>query len=143
MWILSLFSDFLIHTITIIGVFGVIASFFIPSNPFTAQYGLLSKIISVAILCVGIFFEGTIYKDNVWKARVAEAEKQILIAEKKSAEANSKIQYVYITKKQNIDEIRKNAKEQIKTDADKMNAACVVVPEVVNILNKSATGTKK
>lgn len=143
MWILSFFSEFLINAITIVGVLGVIASFLIPSNPFIAQYGLLSKIVSVIILCVGIFFQGTLFKDNVWKARVAEAEKRVLVAEKLAAEANGKIQYVYITKKQEIDKNNKLTKEQISKDANKINTSCVIVPEAITILNNSAIGTKK
>jgi len=143
MWLLSFFSDLIIHTITVIGVLGVIASFLIPSNPLTMQYGLATKVISIILLCVGIFFQGTIFKDKIWEARVAEAQNKVLLAEKKAAEANGKIQYVYITKKQQIDEVRKIAKEQIKTDANKMDAVCVIVPEAVNILNKSASGVKK
>lgn len=144
MWLLSYLSDLLIHTIFAIGVIGTLATFFIPTNPLTAQYGLITKIVSIIFLCVGIFFEGTIYKDKVWEARVNEAQLKIAEAEKKSAEANATIQYVYVTKKQQVETVKQQAHTSIKTDADKIDSFCIVIPEVVDVLNMSAkNGVKK
>ena len=138
MWLLSLLSDMIIHTVTIIGMLGVIVAFFVPSNPLVAQYSIPAKILSVIILCIGIFFEGTIFKDKIWEARVNEAQLKIAEAEKKSAEANATIQYVYVTKKQQVETVKQQAHTSIKTDADKIDSFCIVIPEVVDVLNMSA-----
>lgn len=146
MWLLSYLSDMLIHAMVIIGIVGTLASFFIPTNPLTAQYGILTKVVSIVILCVGIFFEGTIFKDKIWEARIAEAQIKIAEAEKQSAEANSKIQYVYITKKQQVESVKQATQSHIKTDAEKIDSFCMVIPDVVEILNTSAkndSGVKK
>lgn len=147
MWILSFFSDLIIHTITVLGVIGVLASFFLPTNPLIAQYGLLTKIVSIILLVIGIFFEGTIFKDRIWEARVAEAQAKVLELEKLSAEENVKIQYVYVTKKEYIKETKQVVQTKIKDDADLIDSFCIVVPEAVNILNASAkndsVGVKK
>lgn len=143
MWLLGYLSDFIIHTVFVLGVIGTLASFFVPTNPLTMQYGLITKIVSIILLVVGVFFEGTIFKDKIWEARIAEAENRILEAEKKAAEANGKIQYVYLTKKQEISEQHQQVQNQIKTDADKIDAFCIVIPEAVDILNKSAKGVQK
>lgn len=142
MWLLSFFSDLVIHSITVIGVIGILASFFVPTNPLSAQYGVIVKIVSVILLAVGIFFEGTIFKDRIWEARVAEAQAKIAELEKQSAVENVKIQYVYVTKKEYIKEVDVAVKGKIKTDADKIDSFCMVVPEAVDILNTSA-GAKK
>ena len=143
MWILSFFTDAIIHAVLALGIIGTLATFFLPNNPLTMQYGLLAKIVSIILLVVGVFFEGTIFKDKIWEARIAEAELRILEAEKKSAEANGKIQYVYVTKKQDIEEQKQQVQNQIKTDADVIDAFCIVIPEAVNILNMSAKGVQK
>lgn len=144
MWLLSYLSDMLIHAMVIIGIIGTLASFFIPTNPLTAQYGIVTKFVSVAILCAGIFFEGTIFKDKIWEARVAEAQLQIAEAEKKSAEANATIQYVYITKKQQVEVVKQATQTRVKTDADLIDSFCMIIPNVVDILNTSAkNGVKK
>lgn len=143
MWLLGFLSDLVIHTILVLGVIGTLASFFLPTNPLTMQYGLITKIVSVILLVIGVFFEGTIFKDNIWEARVAEAELRAKEAETKAAEANGKIQYVYITKKQQVEVVKQEVQGQIRTDADKIDSFCIVVPEAVSILNKSANGVKK
>lgn len=138
MWLLSFFSDLIIHTVTVIGLIGVLASFFVPTNPLSVQYGVIVKIISVILLTVGIFFEGTIFKDKIWEARVAEAQAHIAELEKQSAVENVKIQYVYTTKKEYIKQVDTVVKGHIKTDAEKIDSFCIVVPEAVSILNTSA-----
>lgn len=143
MWLLGFLSDFVIHTVLVLGVIGTLASFFVPTNPLTMQYGLITKIVSVILLVIGVFFEGTIFKDKIWEARIAEAEHRVLEAEKKAAEANGKIQYVYITKKQQLDIVKQEVQGNIKKDADMIDSFCMVVPEVVTILNTSANGVKK
>lgn len=147
MWLLSFLSDFIIHTIFVVGVIGTLASFFVPTNPLTLQYGLITKIVSIILLVIGVFFEGTIFKDKIWEARVAEAQIKVAEAEKKAAEANAQIQYVYITKTQYVKEAHQAVVGQIKTDADKIDSFCMIIPEVVNILNTSAkidsNGVKK
>lgn len=144
MWLLSFLSDFIIHTILVIGVIGTLATFFLPNNPLTMQYGLLAKIVSIILLVVGVFFEGSIFKDKIWEARVAEAQLRVAEAEKKAAEANGQIQYVYVTKVQKVAEVREVVRGQIKTDAEKIDSFCMVIPEVVDILNTSAkNGVKK
>jgi hypothetical protein len=142
MWLLSLLSDMIIHTVTIIGVLGVIVAFFVPSNPFVAQYSIPAKILSVIILCIGIFFEGTIFKDKIWEARIAEAQQKVLKAEILAAEANSKIQYVYIIEKQEVEKKRQELQTRIRSESDKINMTCAVAPEAIDILNISA-GAKK
>lgn len=147
MWILSFFSDLIIHTMLVLGIIGTLASFFVPTNPLTMQYGLITKIVSIILLVVGVFFEGTIFKDRIWEARVAEAQAKVLELEKLSAEENVKIQYVYVTKKEYIKETQQVVQNKIKDNSDLIDSFCIVVPEAVNILNASAkndsTGVKK
>lgn len=138
MFLLSYLSDFIIHTILVLGVIGTLGSFFVPTNPLTMQYGLITKIASIILLVVGVFFEGTIFKDKIWEARVAEAQTKILEAEKKAEAANGKIQYVYVTKIQKVVETKQVVHDKIKDESDKIDSFCMVVPEAVNILNISA-----
>lgn len=143
MWLLNFFTDLLIHGLVVAGLLGTLVCFFVPSNPLISTYQLPLKIISIALLCAGIFFEGTIYKDNVWKARVAEAEKRVLLAEIAATKANGKIEYKIIEKIKVVRENEKQVQLKIKENANKIDANCVVIPEVSTILNDAATARKK
>lgn len=142
MWLLSFFSDLIIHTILIAGIIGTLVSFFVPNNPYVLQYSVLLKVVSLILILTGTFFEGTIYKDNVWKMRVAEAEAKVQEKAKLAAEANTNIQYVYIEKKQKNNEVKEAVAKNIANSASVMDAKCIIVPEAIDILNAAAKNEK-
>lgn len=126
MWLLSYLTDFIVHTMVVFGIIGIIVSFFIPSNPLTLQYALPTKIISILVLCVGIFFEGTIYKDKVWEARVAEMEKQVALKDAESSEANTKLVEA-LKNNEILRKERKNGTKQIVNQVvSKYDGNCVL-----------------
>lgn len=138
MWFLDFLPNWIFHLITLVGVAGVIASFLLGMIPFINTYKTALQVVSVIVLVFGIYMEGGISNQERWEAKVAEAEKKVLEAEKKAAEANGKIEYVFVEKKSKIQENKAAALADVQSNAAKMNAKCVVIPEVINILNASA-----
>jgi hypothetical protein len=80
-----------------------------------------------------------------WRAKVAELEAKVAIAEQKSTEANVKIQTVVKEKIKYVKETRVVIQEHIKTVEAKIDSICKVAPEAIDILNEAATtpGAKK
>jgi hypothetical protein len=75
-------------------------------------------------------------------ARVAELEKQVVVAEAKSKETNTVIQYQYRDKVRTIKETQVVVQERIVKEAARMDAECKVSTEAVSILNQAAGGKK-
>jgi len=92
MFLLDIVPNFVFHLIVIIGILGVIVSEFFRFLPFINLYSIPIKIISIILLVIGVWFEGTINSNESWKQKVSELEIKIANAAVISAEANLKIQ---------------------------------------------------
>jgi hypothetical protein len=147
---LSLIPDamlaWVVNTILIAGIIGFTASFFfgyvVRWLPAIAPYHLLIQIISIVLLVSGVYFKGSYSVEMSWRARVAEMEAKVAIAEQKSKEANTQIQTVYVDRVKVVKEKQIVIQEKLKTVEVKIDANCKVVPEAINILNEAAGATK-
>jgi hypothetical protein len=151
MWMLSLIPDamlaWVVNTILIAGIIGFTASFFfgyvVRWLPAIAPYHLLIQIISIVLLVSGVYFKGSYSVEMSWRARVAEMEAKVAIAEQKSKEANTQIQTVYVDRVKVVKEKQIVIQEKLKTVEVKIDANCKVVPEAIDVLNDAAVGVKK
>jgi hypothetical protein len=100
MWMLNFIPDSLllwvIHSILIAGVVGFLLSFFLLNKllrwfPQLAPIHLLLQILSIALLAGGIYFEGGYNTEAEWRARVAEVQAKVEVAEAASKDANKKL----------------------------------------------------
>jgi hypothetical protein len=91
MWILNILPDWIFHLIVIIGLLGLLGSFFFGFIPFFGRYTLPIKIVSIVLLIIGVWFEGGISNNNAWLEKIHALEKKIAEAEVKSAQANTKL----------------------------------------------------
>lgn len=137
-FLISFLPDFVFHLIVLIGIIGVMASNFFGFIPFVSTYKIPIQVVSIVALVFGVYFEGGIATQEVWEARVAEAEKAVLAKQVEGAQANTKIQYVYIEKTKVIQEAKKASLNDIAQNAAAMDAKCVIIPEVNVILNAAA-----
>lgn len=145
-FLISLLPDFVFHLIVLIGIIGIVASNFFGFIPFVSTYKTPIQVAAIAALAFGIYFEGGIATQEVWEARVAEAEKKVLAKQAEGAEANTKIQYVYLEKTKVIQEAKKSSLQEVANNAAAMDAKCTIIPEVNSILNTAAkqkTGAAK
>ena len=151
MWMLAFIPDaflaWIINTILITGIIGFTASFFfgyvVRWLPAIAPYHLLIQVVSIVLLVAGVYFKGGYSVEMAWRAKVAELESKVAVAEQKSKEVNTQIQTVYVDRVKVVKEKQIVIQEKLKTVEVKIDANCKVVPEAISILNEAAVGVKK
>ena len=115
MWLLHLLPDSLILFFTYClmgaGAVGLIASWLITFIPFLNIYRKWIKIASVLLLIAGIYWYGGYSNEMLWRARVAEMEEKVRLAEQKSQQANTEIETRVVEKTKVI---REKGKLQIE-----------------------------
>ena len=92
MWLLSFlpsgFLLFIINTVLVCGVIGTILGFVGSRLLFISSYANIIKYVSIALLCIGIYWKGGYSVEQEWRQRVAELEEKVKDAEKKSQQTN-------------------------------------------------------
>ena len=146
MWFLSFvptsFLEFLVHAMLLIGVLGYLANIFLKNIPFFIQYSIPLSIISIVLIVFGVFFEGSLLTEKVWRAKVEALEQKVAIAEAKSNETNIKIETVYVDRVKTVKEIQYVTRKNIKANASTIDKVCKIEPNVIDLLNTSARGVK-
>ncbi len=136
-----------INIVLVIGIAGTVVSVMfklvIRYFPWIIPYRLLLQVISVILLVLGVYLKGGYAVEAEWRARVAELESKIAVAEQQSKEANTKIQTVYVDRVKVVKEKQIVIQEKLKTVEVKIDANCKVVPEAISILNEASVGVKK
>lgn len=142
MWMMSFVPDALLHLVVVgiliagLGIYTV--SFFTRFIPPLIPYSGIARIIGTVLIVCGIYFYGSYSTEMSWRNKVAELEAQVKISEEKSKTANVQIQTVYRDKVKIVKETQVVIQERIKEIEKRMDAQCVVDPEVINILNAAA-----
>ena len=136
-----------INAVLLIGIAGTAVSIMfklaIRYFPWIIPYRLLLQVVSVILLVLGVYLKGGYAVEAEWRARVAELEAKVAVAEQKSKEANTQIQTVYVDRVKVVKEQQIVIQEKLKTVEVKIDANCKVVPEAISILNEAAVGVKK
>ena len=147
MWILHLIPDsFLIWVVNIACIAGLsmtILGFFFGWVPGVGRYKTPLQILGIIILTVGVYWKGGYSTEMEWRARVAEVEKKVAVAEAKAKQANTKVQEKIVTKIVKIKEKAEVAKENIRRNREKINAECKLSDEAVAAYNSSIIKEKK
>lgn len=128
MWLLNWLPDFLIHLMVIVGVLGIIASWFFDFMPFVSQYKLPIQIISILVLVLGIWTEGANSNNNSWLLKVKDMEVKIAQAETQSAQVNTILVETIVEKEKIIKDRQnefKNAINKYATDNCRLSNASV------------------
>jgi hypothetical protein len=116
--------------------------------PFVSTYYIPIRIIGFVLLFFGVFFEGGLYMNQQWTAKVKEMEEKIAIAEAKSKEVNVQIVEKFIVKQNTIrekgDEVIKYIdREIVKYDVKfAPGGQCEIPKEFVEAVNKAAKDGK-
>lgn len=135
MWFISSFLPdwfitYFVHIVLVVGLVLTFASTIVARLPIISSYGKLIKPIGIVILLVAIYLEGGLTNELSWRAKVAEYEKQVEVAETKAKEANSKIETKVVTQIQVIKDnsnANKSAITQYVTDSCKLSNAAVML----------------
>jgi hypothetical protein len=137
MWLLKFLPDWVFHLLVLVGVLGLVASLFLSIVPLVKQYKLPLQVISIVVLVIAIFFEGSIYNEKVWLERIAELEKKVAIAEEKSKQENVRIETKVVERikvvKENVDVIRK----EIEIKKELINQGCELSDTAIVMYNRA------
>jgi len=142
MWILNLIPDWVWHVVLALSLVTMAATYFLRMIPFMATNAIQLRFVAVLILILTVWMEGGIANEAKWQARVQELEARVAVAEKAAAEANGKIETVYVDRVEVVKEIQYVVRKDIERTATELDANCRVSPRAIELLNQ-ATGTKK
>ena len=145
MWILKFLPDWIFYLILLAGLAGIAASLVLKFIPFVAQYRIPIQWASGVLTAFGLYMAGAIGDNNAWLARVSDLEKQVAVAEAKSAAANTELTSKIAQKDREIQAKQNELKNRIQQSAKVMDAQCTVESTVISILNDAAakTGDKR
>jgi hypothetical protein len=147
MWILHLLPDsFLIWVVNItciVGLAATVGGFFLGWVPFVNRYKTPLQILGVILLTVGVYWKGGYSTEMEWRARVAEVEKKVKVAEAKAKKANSQVQTKIVTKIVRIKEKAQVINRRIEQNKAVINRECKLSDEAISIYNSSITKEKK
>lgn len=144
MWLLSLVPDAVYHVLLTLAVLAFGASYILKMVPFITTNAFVIRVASAVLIVFCMWMEGGIANEAKWKARVAELEIKVAAAEKAAAEANGKIETVYVDRVKVVKEVQYVVQNRITKDAAKLDMTCKVDPEAIEILNQAAhAGDKK
>ena len=147
MWILHFLPDsfiiYVVNTMLILGLAATLAGFLLGWVPGIRNYKLPLQIIGVVLLTVGVYWKGGYSTEMEWRARVAEVEKKVKVAEAKAKQANTHVQTKIVTKIVKIHDKANVAKESIRRNKEAINKECKLSDEAISAYNSSITKEKK
>lgn len=144
MWLLSFVPDFVYHLLLVLSIVAFAASYVLKMIPLVSANAEVVRIVSLVIMIFAVWMEGGMANEAKWKARVAELETKVAAAEKAAAEANGKIETVYVDRVRVVKEVQYVVQARIAKDAARIDLTCRVDPEAIDILNQAArAGDKK
>jgi len=148
MWFLSFIPSWYVHIIPLLALAIIFASMVLKVIPFVSTYYIPIRIIGFVLLFFGVFFEGGLYMNQQWTAKVKEMEEKIAVAEAKSKEVNVQIVEKFIVKqnfyREKGDEVIKYIdREIVKYDVKfAPGGQCEIPKEFVEAVNKAAKDGK-
>lgn len=142
MWLLNFIPDFVIHLGVIVGIAGLLATFFLDRFP-PMPYVTLIQILAMFVLSASLWLEGANYNQTSWMDKVAELEAKVKLAEDKSLVVNKEIEYKFIDRVKVVHDTQVVVQEKIREVEKLVDARCEVAPEAIDILNRAAAGGAK
>ena len=143
MWLLGLIPAWFWHLLLGVALITIAATYFLRMVPFLAANAIQLRFVATLLLILTVWMEGGIANEGKWQARVQELEAKVAAAERAAAEANGKIETVYVDRVQVVKEIQYVTRKDIDRNAAKIDQNCVIDPEAIKILNQSAGTPKK
>jgi len=142
MWFLSFLPDWLltsfIHGVVIVGLFLTFGGALLKYVPFVNSYAAIAKQIGVLILIGGIWFEGGLDVEMMYRAKIADLQAKVKVAEQQSKEANTNIEQKVAEKVKNIkDNVNVNAKG-IEANRNSINAECKLSDTAWMLYNRAS-----
>jgi hypothetical protein len=144
MWMLQFLPDAVIlwfcNILLLVGIVLTVLGFFVHKIPFLYQYQLPFKIGGVLLLAAGVYFRGGYAVEMTWRERVAELQRQLAVAEAKSAEVNTVVQNRIVYRDKVIREQGQTLIEYVDREVVKtIPQQCDRLPtELIDVHNRAA-----
>lgn len=158
-WAISLIPDAMLNwiywAIIAVGLTGVLAGWVGKFIPFYGNYVKILQPIGIILLVLGVWLRGGYDVEMSWRAKVADVEAKIAIAEKQSQETNTVIEQKVVEKtkviKGKTEYITQYLDREVikKEEIIKYIEQCPVPKEIIDVhnqaaeMNKAAEGFKK
>lgn len=142
MWIIDWLPSWFFYATFMLGLVGLVATFFIGLLPLFKQYVLPARIIFTLVLVGSTWFLGGHANEEKWQARVTELEEKVKAAEAKSQEENVKIVTKLVTKTKVIRQKAKERVAYIDREIVKYDNKCEIPNEFIKTLNEAAEQPK-
>jgi hypothetical protein len=158
-WAISLIPDAMLNwiywAIIAIGLTGVLAGWVGKFIPFYGNYVKILQPIGIILLVLGVWLRGGYDVEMSWRAKVADVEAKIAVAEQKSQETNTVIEQKVVEKtkviKGKTEYITQYLDREVikKEEIIKYIEQCPVPKEIIDVhnqaaeMNKAAEGFKK
>lgn len=138
MWLINWLPYWVFYLILLAGILGIIASYVLKMIPFVSIHATGIQVAGILLTVLGVWYAGGIAKDREYQERIAELKLQIARAEQAAAEANAKIEYVYVDRVKVVEKIKYEVISSIRENSSELDANCKISPKAVDILNQSA-----
>jgi hypothetical protein len=158
-WMIDLIPDAVLSglywAIIAAGITGVLAGWLGKWIPFYGNYVKILQPVGIVLLVLGVWLRGGYDTEMAWRAKVAEAEARVAVAEQKSQETNTVIEQKVVEKtkviKGKTEYITQYLDREVvkKEEIIKYIEQCPVPKEIIDIhnqaadMNKAAEGAKK
>jgi hypothetical protein len=143
-WMLSLLPDWIWTTLLIGSVAGLLASGLLKRIPFVSQYRFPIQAVSSVSLLISIWFLGAASTNEIWEAKIKDAEAKVKLAEEQATNKNIEVQEKVVTKTKIVKEKGKDIVQYIdrevvkKEEIVKYIEQCPVPKEIIDIHNQAA-----
>ena len=151
-WMVGLVPDAVLSglywAIIAAGVTGVLAGWLGKWIPFYGNYVKILQPVGIVLLVLGVWLRGGYDTEMAWRAKVAEAEARVAVAEQKSQETNTVIQEKVVEKtkviKGKTEYITQYLDREVvkKEEIIKYIEQCPVPKEIIDIHNQAAEMNK-
>ena len=151
-WMIGLIPDAVLNwaywAIIIAGVTGVLAGWLGKWIPFYGNYVKILQPVGIVLLVLGVWLRGGYDTEMAWRAKVAEAEARVAVAEQQSKEINTVIEQKIVEKtkviKGKTEYITQYLDREVvkKEEIIKYIEQCPVPKEIIDIHNQAAEMNK-
>ena len=151
-WMLNLIPDAMLNwvywAIIAAGVTGVLAGWLGKWIPFYGNYVKVLQPVGIVLLVLGVWLRGGYDVEMSWRAKVAEAEARVAVAEQQSKETNTVIEQKIVEKtkiiKGKTEYITQYLDREVvkKEEIIKYIEQCPIPKEIIDIHNQAAEMNK-
>jgi hypothetical protein len=151
-WIIGLLPDAFLNwfywAIIVAGITGVLAGWLGKWIPFYGNYVKILQPVGIVLLVAGVWLRGGYDTEMAWRAKVAEAEARVAVAEQQSKETNTVIEQKIVEKtkviKGKTEYITQYLDREVvkKEEIIKYIEQCPVPKEIIDIHNQAADMNK-